>query len=50
MDIEYIIGAIAIVVFVLICLSYNHYTFSFLEKSGIGIVKLSKKKNSEKKG
>ena len=50
MDIEYIMGAIAIVVFIGICLAYNHYTFSFIEKAGIGIVKLSKKKNSGKKG
>lgn len=50
MNMEYIMGAIAIVVFIIICLAYNHYTFSFLEKSGIGIVKLAKKKNAEKKG
>ena len=49
MDIEYIMGAIAIVVFIVICLAYNHYTFSFIEKAGIGMVKLSKK-NSGKKG
>ena len=49
MDIEYIMGAIAIVVFIVICLAYNHYTFNFIEKAGIGIVELSKKKNSGKK-
>ena len=49
MDIEYIMGAIAIVVFIVICLAYNHYTFNFIEKAGIGIVELSKKKTPEKK-
>ena len=49
MDIEYIMGAIAIVVFIVICLAYNHYTFSFIEKAGIGIVELSKKKIRKKK-
>ena len=49
MDIEYIMGAIAIVVFIVICLAYNHYTFNFIEKAGIGIVELSKKKNSRKR-
>jgi hypothetical protein len=42
-------GAIAIVVFIVICLAYNHYTFNLIEKAGIGIVELSKKKIPRKK-